>query len=130
MDAAVRPILVANKANMVFGYEELQQTYDIIRRYDLKWLAYICISVQAWTMITCSVCDAMLEQVMKCPFDIEAISIGAALNFYQDGEAIVDTAFDYFQYLARARENRGTSGSSDISMEIELGRFWLPSQTS
>lgn len=105
-------------------HEELQQAYDIIRRYDLKLIGlHMHIGSGVDYDHLQSVCDAMLEQVMKCPFDIEAISIGGGLSIpYQDGEAIVDTAH-YFSIWQVAREKIEAHLGHPISMEIEPGRF-------
>ncbi len=105
-------------------HEELAQAYALIKKFNLRLVGlHMHIGSGVDYEHLQSVCDAMIAQVLACPFDIEAISIGGGLSIpYQAGEAEVDT-FHYFEIWDQARKQIESHLGHQISMEIEPGRF-------
>ncbi|WP_338883030.1 diaminopimelate decarboxylase [Xenorhabdus sp. TH1] len=70
-----------------------------------------------------NVCNAMVEQVMLCGEDIQAISAGGGLSIpYQEGEESVDTEH-YYSLWHEARQRIEQHLGHHIELEIEPGRF-------
>ncbi|WMW81387.1 diaminopimelate decarboxylase [Undibacterium cyanobacteriorum] len=105
-------------------HEELAQAYAIIQRYKLKLIGlHMHIGSGVDYDHLQSVCDAMLDQVIRCPLDLEAISIGGGLSIpYQSNEGRVDAAH-YFSIWQTARAKIEAHLGHPICMEIEPGRF-------
>ncbi|WP_338803317.1 diaminopimelate decarboxylase [Xenorhabdus griffiniae] len=70
-----------------------------------------------------NVCNAMVEQVMLCGEDIQAISAGGGLSIpYQEGEESVDTEH-YYSLWHEARQRIEQHLGHHVELEIEPGRF-------
>ncbi|WP_446471443.1 diaminopimelate decarboxylase [Xenorhabdus stockiae] len=70
-----------------------------------------------------NVCNAMVEQVVSCGVDIQAISAGGGLSIpYKNGEEAVDTCH-YYNLWHEARQRIEQHLGHHIKLEIEPGRF-------
>ncbi|MGV3346623.1 diaminopimelate decarboxylase [Enterobacteriaceae bacterium LUAb1] len=69
------------------------------------------------------VCEAMVNQVLECGQDLEAISAGGGLSIpYRFGEKAVDTQH-YFSLWHAARQRIAVHVGHEVTLEIEPGRF-------
>ncbi len=69
------------------------------------------------------VCEAMVDLVVGCGADLEAISAGGGLSVpYRDGEPRIDTAH-YFSLWDAARQRIAAHLGHPVHLEIEPGRY-------
>jgi diaminopimelate decarboxylase len=69
------------------------------------------------------VCDAMVTEVKKCPFDIHAISTGGGLPIpYRDTDSEIDV-HHYFDLWSATREAIEAHLGHPVSLEVEPGRY-------
>ncbi|MBB5448366.1 MULTISPECIES: diaminopimelate decarboxylase [unclassified Paraburkholderia] len=69
------------------------------------------------------VCSAMIEQVRRCPFDIQAISAGGGLPVaYKDTDPQIDVSEYYRLWDGARRQIEGHLGHP-VTLEIEPGRI-------
>lgn len=69
------------------------------------------------------VCDAMVEQVKRCPFDIHAVSTGGGMPIrYRADEQEFDVA-RFFAQWHRARQEIERHVGHPVALETEPGRF-------
>ncbi|NHB92539.1 diaminopimelate decarboxylase [Photorhabdus cinerea] len=105
-------------------YQDLPQAIEKIRRYELKLLGlHMHIGSGVDYQHLASVCDAMVEQVILCGEDIQAISAGGGLSTpYQLGDEQIDIAH-YFGLWDDARKRIEQHLGHNVKLEIEPGRF-------
>ncbi len=105
-------------------HEQLDECYEMIRTYRLKLVGlHMHIGSGADFNQLGRVCDAMVAQVRKCPFDIEAISAGGGLPIpYRESDRDVDINA-YHDRWAAARATIEAHLGHAVTLEIEPGRY-------
>ncbi|WP_445494894.1 diaminopimelate decarboxylase [Photorhabdus sp. SF281] len=105
-------------------YQDLSLAIEKIRHYGLKLLGlHMHIGSGVDYQHLASVCDAMVEQVILCGEDIQAISAGGGLSTpYQQGDEQINIAH-YFGLWDDARKRIEQHLGHSIELEIEPGRF-------
>ncbi len=105
-------------------HEHMGACYDMVRKLGLDLVGlHMHIGSGANFEQLQRVCEAMVEQVKKCPNKIRAISAGGGLPVpYKVGDAEVDVR-DYYEIWHRARMKIEDHVGHAVSLEIEPGRF-------
>ncbi|AKH63933.1 MULTISPECIES: diaminopimelate decarboxylase [Photorhabdus] len=105
-------------------YQDLSLAIEKIRHYGLKLLGlHMHIGSGVDYQHLASVCDAMVEQVILCGEDIQAISAGGGLSTpYQQGDEQINIAH-YFGLWDDARKRIEQYLGHSVELEIEPGRF-------
>ncbi|WP_350304620.1 diaminopimelate decarboxylase [Photorhabdus viridis] len=105
-------------------YQDLPLAIEKIRHYGLKLLGlHMHIGSGVDYQHLASVCDAMVEQVILCGEDIQAISAGGGLSTpYRQGDEQIDIAH-YFGLWDDARKRIEQHLGHSVELEIEPGRF-------
>ncbi|AWK41080.1 diaminopimelate decarboxylase [Photorhabdus laumondii subsp. laumondii] len=105
-------------------YQNLPQAIEKIRHYGLKLLGlHMHIGSGVDYHHLASVCNAMVEQVILCGEDIQAISAGGGLSTpYHQGDERINIAH-YFGLWDDARKRIEQHLGHKIELEIEPGRF-------
>ncbi|AYA39259.1 diaminopimelate decarboxylase [Xenorhabdus nematophila] len=105
-------------------YQDLPLAIEKIHQYGLK-LAGLHMHIGSGVdyQHLASVCNAMVEQVILCGEDIQAISAGGGLSIpYNTGEEAVDTEH-YYSLWHEARQRIEQHLGHAVELEIEPGRF-------
>ncbi|CDG22175.1 Diaminopimelate decarboxylase [Xenorhabdus poinarii G6] len=105
-------------------FEDLPLAIEKIHQYGLKLVGlHMHIGSGVDYQHLSHVCHAMVEQVVLCGEDIQAISAGGGLSIpYQMGEESVDTAH-YYSLWHEARQRIEQHVGHHVELEIEPGRF-------
>ncbi|MCA6219588.1 diaminopimelate decarboxylase [Photorhabdus antumapuensis] len=105
-------------------YQDLSLAIEKIRHYGLKLLGlHMHIGSGVDYHHLASVCNAMVEQVILCGEDIQAISAGGGLSTpYRQGDEQIDIAH-YFGLWDGARKRIEQHLGHKVELEIEPGRF-------
>ncbi|EQC01868.1 diaminopimelate decarboxylase [Photorhabdus temperata] len=105
-------------------YQDLSLAIEKIRHYGLKLLGlHMHIGSGVDYQHLASVCDAMVEQVILCGEDIQAISAGGGLSTpYQQGDEQINITH-YFGLWDDARKRIEQHLGHSVELEIEPGRF-------
>ncbi|MDX7986747.1 diaminopimelate decarboxylase [Xenorhabdus sp. 12] len=105
-------------------YQEITSAIEKIRHNGLKLMGlHMHIGSGVDYQHLANVCNAMVEQVILCGEDIQAISAGGGLSIpYNTGEEAVDTEH-YYSLWHEARERIEQHLGHHVELEIEPGRF-------
>ncbi|MDC9594163.1 diaminopimelate decarboxylase [Xenorhabdus sp. IM139775] len=105
-------------------FQDLPLAIEKIHQYGLKLVGlHMHIGSGVDYQHLSNVCDAMVEQVMLCGEDIQAISAGGGLSIpYKTGEELVDTEH-YYSLWHEARQRIEQHLGHHVELEIEPGRF-------
>ncbi|OTA21010.1 diaminopimelate decarboxylase [Xenorhabdus beddingii] len=105
-------------------YQDLPLAVEKIHQYGLKLVGlHMHIGSGVDYQHLANVCNAMVEQVMLCGEDIQAISAGGGLSIpYKIGEEAVDTEH-YYSLWHEARQRIAQHLGHHVALEIEPGRF-------
>ncbi|AFJ45913.1 diaminopimelate decarboxylase [Shimwellia blattae] len=105
-------------------HEDLPRALAVIRQYGLKLVGihmHIGSGVDYGHLE--QVCGAMVDQVISCGADLEAISAGGGLSIpYREGDEQINTEH-YYGLWNRAREQIAAHLQHPVTLEIEPGRF-------
>ncbi|MDX7999193.1 diaminopimelate decarboxylase [Xenorhabdus sp. Reich] len=105
-------------------YQALSSAIEKIHQHGLKLVGlHMHIGSGVDYQHLANVCNAMVEQVMLCGEDIQAISAGGGLSIpYKTGEETVDTEH-YYSLWHEARQRIEQHLGHHVELEIEPGRF-------
>lgn len=103
---------------------DLPAALEVLQRYGLKLVGihmHIGSGVDYGHLE--QVCGAMVDQVLACGQDLEAISAGGGLSIpYREGEEAIDTDH-YYGLWSAARDKIAAHLGHAVKLEIEPGRF-------
>lgn len=105
-------------------FEQLDQCYSLISKYGLQLVG---LHMHIGSGVDYShlerLADSMVMQVMKCPFDISAISAGGGLPVkYRSTDTDIDV-LQYYSVWDKARKQIEEHLGHKILLEIEPGRI-------
>ncbi|MBA2676321.1 diaminopimelate decarboxylase [Ramlibacter sp.] len=105
-------------------HENVQECYGLIRRHELQLVGlHMHIGSGADVGHLRRVCDAMVNEVRKCPIDIQAVSAGGGLPAtYREGDKELDVG-EIFDVWSAARATIEAHLGHPVSLEIEPGRY-------
>ncbi|PHM44658.1 diaminopimelate decarboxylase [Xenorhabdus mauleonii] len=105
-------------------YQEISSAIEKIRQNGLKLMGlHMHIGSGVDYQHLANVCNAMVEQVILCGEDIQAISAGGGLSIpYNSSEEAVDTEH-YYSLWHEARQRIEQHLGHHVELEIEPGRF-------
>ncbi|CBJ82449.1 diaminopimelate decarboxylase, PLP-binding [Xenorhabdus bovienii str. Jollieti] len=105
-------------------FQDLPLAIEKVRQYGLKLVGlHMHIGSGVDYQHLANVCNAMVEQVISCGEDIQAISAGGGLSIpYKTGDEIVDTEH-YYSLWHKARQRIERHLGHHVELEIEPGRF-------
>ncbi|MGJ0636044.1 diaminopimelate decarboxylase [Xenorhabdus bovienii] len=105
-------------------FQDLPLAIEKVRQYGLKLVGlHMHIGSGVDYQHLANVCNAMVEQVILCGEDIQAISAGGGLSIpYKMGDEVVDTEH-YYSLWHEARQRIEQHLGHHVELEIEPGRF-------
>ncbi|MGJ0577933.1 diaminopimelate decarboxylase [Xenorhabdus bovienii] len=105
-------------------FQDLPLAIEKVRQYGLKLVGlHMHIGSGVDYQHLANVCNAMVEQVILCGEDIQAISAGGGLSIpYKMGDEVVDTEH-YYSLWHEARQRIERHLGHHVKLEIEPGRF-------
>lgn len=105
-------------------HENLQECYSLVEGYGLKLIGlHMHIGSGVDYEHLQQVSTAMVEQVRRCPFDIQAISAGGGLPVaYRETDSEIDVD-QYFEVWDSARKQIEAHLGHPVALELEPGRF-------
>ncbi|MBD2822056.1 diaminopimelate decarboxylase [Xenorhabdus sp. 42] len=105
-------------------YQELPAALEKLHQHGLKLVGlHMHIGSGVDYQHLSNVCNAMVELVISCGEDIQAISAGGGLSIpYKTGEEVVDTEH-YYSLWHEARQRIEQHVGHHVELEIEPGRF-------
>lgn len=105
-------------------HEKLDDCYELVRRHRLSLVGlHMHIGSGADYDQLRRIGEAMVAEVRRCPFDIQAISAGGGLSIpYRDSDPELDLVA-YHMHWAKARRDIEEHLGHPISLEIEPGRY-------
>ncbi|MES2867933.1 MAG: diaminopimelate decarboxylase [Pseudomonadota bacterium] len=105
-------------------HENLDECYQLIETYGLELVGlHMHIGSGVDYEHLQLVCSSMVEHVLRCPFDISAISAGGGLPIaYRDDDPQIDID-EYFRIWDLARRQIEEHLGHSVTLEIEPGRF-------
>ncbi|MCP9268268.1 diaminopimelate decarboxylase [Xenorhabdus sp. XENO-1] len=105
-------------------FQDLPLAIEKVRQYGLKLVGlHMHIGSGVDYQHLANVCNAMVEQVILCGEDIQAISAGGGLSIpYKTGDEVVDTEH-YYSLWHEARQRIERHLGHHVELEIEPGRF-------
>ena len=105
-------------------HETLGECYELIRRHRLSLVGlHMHIGSGADYDQLRKIGDAMVAEVRRCPFDIQAISAGGGLSIpYRDTDPELDLVA-YHMHWTEARRGIEDHLGHSVSLEIEPGRY-------
>lgn len=105
-------------------HEDLPEALTVIKQNQLRLVGFhMHIGSGLFSKNFDRVCDAMVECVIKCNYDIQAISAGGGIPIaYRENEIGVDVD-NYFNLWDVARKKIENHFGHSITLEVEPGRF-------
>jgi len=105
-------------------HENLAECYQLIETYGLELVGlHMHIGSGVDYEHLQRVCASMVEHVLRCPFDISAISAGGGLPIaYRDNDPQIDID-EYFRIWDLARRQIEAHLGHSVTLEIEPGRL-------
>ncbi|MDE9454250.1 diaminopimelate decarboxylase [Xenorhabdus bovienii] len=105
-------------------FQDLPLAIEKARQYGLKLVGlHMHIGSGVDYQHLANVCNAMVEQVILCGEDIQAISAGGGLSIpYKVGDEVVDTEH-YYSLWHETRQRIERHLGHHVELEIEPGRF-------
>lgn len=105
-------------------HENLDQCYALIEKYKLHLVGlHMHIGSGVDYKHLQRVATTMIEQVLRCPFDIQAISAGGGLPVvYRESDSEIDLD-QYFAIWDHARKRIEAHLAHPVSLELEPGRL-------
>ncbi|HDS1758845.1 diaminopimelate decarboxylase [Pseudomonas sp. M5] len=105
-------------------HENLSHCYALIEKYKLRLIGlHMHIGSGVDYEHLQRVATTMVEQVLRCPFDIEAISAGGGLPVvYRESDREIDLG-QYFAIWDQARKRIEAHLRHPVSLELEPGRL-------
>lgn len=105
-------------------HENLDVCYQLIETYNLELVGlHMHIGSGVDYEHLQRVCSSMVEQVLRCPFDIKAISAGGGLPVaYREEDPQIDIA-EYYRIWDLARRQIEEHLGHGVTLEIEPGRI-------
>jgi len=107
-------------------HENLNQCYELIERYELHLVGlHMHIGSGVDYEHLQQVAAVMVEQVINCPFDLQAVSAGGGLPVvYRTGDSEIDIG-QYFAIWDTARKKIEAHLGHTIKLELEPGRLLM-----